>query len=181
MWDKLTYTKKCRFVFLGFILFLFLAYKFSFSETFYLRSEIKEKETKISWLKQKEKELPMIKSKLELIETAYRSGDSIPVRDKLTAFISDFSENNNCIVTEIPVSRTFKNDNVFVETNSFTVKGRFKDLLELENAVENTFKVKARIMSLRYFSIKDPQKKTKNLYLTIITQSFNQPANSKHI
>lgn len=171
---NLTYSKKCLVVFSGFILFLLVAYQLSFSETLRNRNEIKEKEVKISWLKEKEREIPFLKSKMALVEKAYKEGDSSSVRDKLTAFISDFAENNNCIVTEIPFSASYKNGEVKVETNTFTVKGTFSSLLSLQYAVEKEFKFLARIMSVRFFSIKENQTKRKNLYLTIITQTFNE-------
>src|SRR5437868_10737810 len=101
MWAKLTYPKKSMAIVFGFIVFMILAYKLSFAKTFEVKKEIGEKETKIAWLKEKEKEIPFLKSKMKLIEEAY-SSDSTSIRDKLTAFISDFAESNNCLVTEIP-------------------------------------------------------------------------------
>jgi len=174
MWEKLTYPKKCIFIFAVFILFLVTAYQFTFKDTFRVLSEIKEKEGKIAWLQQKEEELPVLRSKMALIESSYSEGDSISVRDKLTALISDFAENNDCVVTEIPSSFSYKNDNLLVETNVFTIKGSFKELLSLEQLLENKFKILAKIMSTRFFSVKDPQSRRKNLYLTLITQSFKQ-------
>ncbi len=174
MWTKLTYPKKCLAMLGSFLLFMLLAYKFSFSDTFSILKEIKEKESKIAWLKQKELEMPVLKEKMASVEGSYSENDTVSVRDKLTAYISDFAENNDCMVTEIPLLNSFKNNNLMVETNSFTVKGNFKDLLRLEHSVENKFRIQARVMSVKYFALKDPQTKRKNLYVTIITQSFNQ-------
>ena len=168
-------------MFASFTLFLIIAYQLSFSETLRNRYEIKEKETKISWLKEKEKEIPFLKSKIELVEKAYKEGDSSSVRDKLTAFISDFSENNDCIVTEIPISSSYSNGSINVETNSFTIKGRFNSLLKLQSEIEKEFKLSAKIMSAHFFSIKENQTKRKNLYLTVITQSFSETNKSKKV
>lgn len=176
---NLTYTKKCLLLFIGFLFFLIVAYQLSFSETLRNRKEINEKESKISWLKEKEKEIPLIRSKIELVEKAYSEDDSSSVRDKLTAFISDYSETNNCTVTEIPVSSLYKNGHVNIESNSFTIKGNFNSLLKLEQAIEQKFKFTAKIMSAHFFSIKDNQSKRKNLYLTIITQSFSETSKTK--
>lgn len=175
----LTYSKKCALVFGGFVLFLVIAYQLSFSETLKNRNEIEEKKIKIAWLKEKEKEIPFLKSKIDLVEKAYKESDSSSVRDKLTAFISDFSENNDCIVTEIPISSDYSNGNILVETNSFTIKGAFGQLLKLEAEIEKEFKLSAKIMSTHFFSVKENQTKRKNLYLTIITQSFSETLNQK--
>ncbi len=174
MLEKLNYNQKCYLLFGGLLLFLFIGYQFSFSDTFVLASEIKNKEQKLGWLKEKEKELPALKAKMQEFEQAYSKGDSSAVRDKLTAYISDFAEKNSCLVTEIPVNSSFKNENLNVQTNSFTVKGNFYNLLRLLHTLETDYKYVSKIMSARFFSVKDLQTKKKNLYLTLITQSFEQ-------
>jgi hypothetical protein len=174
MLEKLNYKKKCYLLFGGLFLFFYMGYQFSFSDTFILRSEITEKKEKLRWLKEKEKELPALKAKMKEFEKAYSKNDSLAVRDKLTAYISEFAEQNSCLVTEIPSNSSFKNDNLKVQTNTFTVKGDFKKLLILLHTLETEHKYLARIMSAQFYAIKDLQAKKKNLYLTIITQSFEQ-------
>jgi hypothetical protein len=174
MLDKLSYTKKCYLLLAGLLFFLYVGYQFSFSDTFTLSNEIKEKEAKLSWLKEKEKELPLLKSKMEEFEKAYSKSDSIAVRDKLTSYISEFAEKNECLVTEIPTHSFFKNEGLNVQTNTFTIKGKFNDLLTLLNTLETKHKYIAKIMSARFYTITDMQLKKKSLYLTIITQSFEQ-------
>jgi hypothetical protein len=174
MFDRLTYKNKCMALFGGFLLFLFVAYEFSLSDTLKLSSDIKEKEQKLSWLKEKEKELPALKARMAEFEKAYSKNDSLAVRDKLTEFISDFAEKNNCLVTEIPLNSSFKNDNLHVQTNSFTIKGNFNNLLTLLYRLESDCRYVAKIMSSRFYTVKDIQSKRKYLYLTIITQSFEQ-------
>jgi hypothetical protein len=174
MLNKLKYAQKCWLLFAGLLLFIILGFKISFSDTFTVMSEIEEKEKKLEWLKDKEKELPALKSKMAEFERAYSACDSGSVRDKLTACISDFADRNNCLVTEIPVNSSFKNNNLKVQTNTFTVKGGFNNLLILLNTLETNYKYVSRIMSARFFSQRDPQTKRKNLYLTLVTQSFEQ-------
>lgn len=174
MLDKLSYKQKCYGLFAALVLFMYIGYQFSFSDTFKLVSEIQTKEQKLQWLKEKEKELPALKAKMEEFENAYSKNDSMAVRDKLTAYISDFAEKNNCLVTEIPVNSSFKNDNLNVQTNTFTVKGNYYNLLSLLYKLENDYKYISKIMSARFFTVRDMQTKKKNLYLTMITQSFEQ-------
>ena len=174
MFDKLDYKKKCYLLLIRIVLFMLIGYKFSFSDTFVLKNQIKEKEEKLKWLKEKEKELPILKAKMAEFDKAYAKNDSSAVRDKLTAYISEFAEENTCLVTEIPTNSSFKNENLKVQTNTFTVKGNFKDLLTLLYTLENDYKYIAKIMSAQFYTVKDIQAKKKNLYLTIITQSFEQ-------
>ena len=64
---RLSYNGKCYILFGGFVIFLIVGYKFSFSETIKNYSEISEKESKIEWLVQKENELPVIREKMAKI------------------------------------------------------------------------------------------------------------------
>jgi hypothetical protein len=176
MLDKLNYTKKCWLLIAGLVLFLYVGYQFSFADTFVLKGEITQKVEKLAWLKEKEKELPLLKAKMEEFEKAYAKGDSIPVRDKLTAYISEFAEQNYCLVTEIPGNSSFRNNDLKVQTNTFTVKGNFKELLTLLYTLETEHKYLAKIMSAQFYTVKDLQAKKKSLYLTIVTQSFEQKA-----
>lgn len=173
MWGKLTYKNKCIVICAGFLAFLLIGYRVSFSKTFELKSEIKEKETKLSWLKEKEKEIPFLQSGLDMIEEVC-SNDTGSVRDKLTSFISDFSEQNACTVTEIPVNSFYTNEGLAIQTNSFIIKGNFHNLLTLIFELEKTHKYNARIMSAQFYSNKDFQTKRKQLYLKLITQSFKE-------
>lgn len=174
MFDKLSYKQKGYALIGGLLLFLAAGYQFSFSDTFELLGDISAKEQKLQWLKEKEKELPALQAKMTEFEQAYSKSDSMAVRDKLTAYISDFAEKNNCLVTEIPVNSSFQNDNLDVQTNTFTVKGNFNTLLSLLYRLENDYKYVSKIMSARFFSVRDLQTKKKNLYLTMVTQSFEQ-------
>lgn len=173
MLTNVTYQKKCLALLIGFVLFLVIGYKLAFSKTFELKNEITIKEQKIKWLKEKEKDLPFLKAKMDLIEKAY-SNDTTSVRDKLTASISEFADNNSCTVTEIPSNSSYLKDNLLIQTNTFTIKGQFHDLLRLIYLIETEYKISAKIMSARFYSIKEIQNKRKNLYLTLITQSFKQ-------
>ncbi|MBK7816343.1 MAG: hypothetical protein IPJ60_01600 [Sphingobacteriaceae bacterium] len=162
------------FAFSGIGSLFYVGYQFSFSDTFALQDQIKEKEEKLAWLKEKEKELPLLKAKMEEFEKAYSKNDSLAVRDKLTAYISEFAEQNECLVTEIPNNSSFSNDDLNVQTNTFTIKGDFNNLLTLLNTLETKHKYIAKIMSARFYTVSDMQAKKKSLFLTIITQSFEQ-------
>ncbi|MCC6370522.1 MAG: hypothetical protein IT236_05890 [Bacteroidia bacterium] len=179
MFNKLSYKQKSYLLLAGLLLFLVVGYQFSFSYTLELNSQIKEKEQKLIWLKEKEKELPVLQAKMNEFEKAYSKTDSSSVRDKLTACISDFADKNNCLVTEIPHNSSFKNSHLKVQTNTFTIKGNFNHLLTLLYMLENDYKYLAKIMSARFFKIRDPQTKKENLYLTVISQSFEQKTNQK--
>lgn len=170
----LNYNKKCYVLLGGLFLFFILGYQFSFSDTLQLKEDIAEKEKKLEWLKEKEKELPQLEAKLREFEASYSKADSLGVRDRLTAFISEFAEKNMCLVTEIPTNSSFMGDKLKVQTNTFTVKGVYKNLLKLLYALEYEKKYLAKVMSARFYTVKELQGKSKQLYLTIITQSFEQ-------
>lgn len=174
MFNNLTYPKKIAIIFGGFVLFIILAYRFSFSKTIKLYKETKEKQEKLVWLKEKEKEIPMLQSQMTLLDKAYNSSDSSSIRDQLTAFISDYAEQNNCVVTEIPEKSFYSSSQLNIQTNKFVIKGSYKTLLQLMLNVETQYNYTAKVVSAKFHSIKDLQTKQTNLYLTLITQSFRQ-------
>ena len=173
----MTYSKKVYTILGGFLLFMLLAYNIVFSKTIILFKENKIKQEKLIWLKEKEKEIPLLQSQMELLDKAYNSSDSSSIRDQLTAFISDFSESHGCTVTEIPEKSFYSSSQLNVQTNKFVVKGKFHQLLQLLNAVETNYNYTAKVVSAKYYSVKDLQTKQTNLYLSLITQSFRQHEN----
>jgi len=174
MWGQLTYSKKVYAITIGFVVFFVLAYFFSFNKTIQLYSDTTEKITKLEWLKEKEKEIPVLQAQMELLNKAYNSNDSSLIRDQLTSYISDFAESNNCVVTEIPEKSLYSNSSINVQTNKFVVKGDYNQLLTLFFNLEKEFNFRAKIVSAKFFSHKDMQTKKTNLYLTIIMQTFRQ-------
>jgi hypothetical protein len=174
MWQNFSYHKKIYAITGGFVLIMLLAYVIVFSRTFSLFKETKQKQEKLAWLKEKEKEIPLLQSQMALLDKAYNSSDSSSIRDQLTAFISDFAEQHDCMVTAIPEKSFYASSQLNVQTNKFVIKGRYHELLQLLNAVETNYNYTAKVVSAKYYSVKDLQTKQTNLYLAMITQSFRQ-------
>lgn len=158
----------------GFFLFILLAYNIVFSKTFTLFKETKVKQEKLAWLKEKEKEIPALQSQMTLLDKAYNASDSSSIRDQLTAFISDFAEQNNCVVTEIPEKSFYSSSELNVQTNKFVIRGNFNHLLQLLHAMEKQYNYTAKVVSIKFYSTKDLQTKQTNLFLALVTQSFKQ-------
>jgi 5-methylcytosine-specific restriction endonuclease McrBC GTP-binding regulatory subunit McrB len=174
MWQNLSYPKKIYAITGGFIIIMLLAYVIVFSRTFALFKETKQKTEKLAWLKEKEKEIPLLQSQMALLDKAYNSSDSSSIRDQLTAFISDFAEQHECMVTAIPEKSLYASSQLNVQTNKFVIRGKYNQLLQLLNAVETNYNYTAKVVSAKYYSVKDLQTKQTNLYLAMITQSFRQ-------
>jgi hypothetical protein len=177
MWENLTYPKKVYVIVGGFVLFLVLAYNIVFSKTISLFKDTKIKQEKLVWLKEKEKEIPLLQSQMALLDKAYNASDSSSIRDQLNAFISDFAEQNNCTVTEIPEKSFYSSSELNVQTNKFIIKGNFKNLLRLLHALEKEYNYTAKVVSIKFYSTKDLQTKQTNLFLALVTQSFKQQDN----
>ena len=177
MFQNLTYSKKVYLTLGVCLLFLIIAYKVAFSKTFALYSDTKTKTEKLVWLKEKEKEIPFLQTQMALLDKAYNATDSSSIRDQLTAFISDFAERNDAMVTEIPEKSFYSKTNLNVQTNKFIIKGNFKNLVLLLNAVEKKYNYTAKVVSAKFYSTKDLQTKQTQLYLALVTQSFKQQEN----
>jgi hypothetical protein len=174
MWQTLSYSKKIYTIIGSCILFLLIAYSFSFSKTINLYRDTKTKEEKLVWLKEKEKDIPILQSQMALLDKAYNSSDSSSIRDQLTAFISDYAESNECMLTEIPEKSFYSSSQLNIQTNKFVIKGSYKSLLQLMLNVENRYNYSAKVVSAKFHSVKNIQTKQTQLYLTLITQSFRQ-------
>lgn len=175
---KLTTKNKYYALIVSLILFLFAFYKFSLSETINLLNLTNKNEEKLSWLKSKEKQIPFIKANLTKYENAYSGNELIFVREKLTKYISDFAnKNNGCIVVEIPVNNFINIENLIVETNAYTVKGNYHQLLKLLSEMELNFKYLAKIVNIRFFVSTDRNFNKKQLFITIITQTYRKNEN----
>ena len=171
---QLSYSKKCLVLLAGFLVFTAGAWKLSFSKTLQLKQETDEKEKKISWLRKKEKDIPALEASMAKVEQLCQGPETVPLRDRLTAFISGFATSHGCTVTDIPAGLRFTEDQLYVETNLFTIEGRFSELLLLIHELEKTFGKTAGIASLRFYTTKQSPGKRKQLYLTLVTQSFHQ-------
>jgi len=176
MLSQLTYINKCYAIILIFVGFIVLGYKLSFADTFVLISELSQKKTELETLQHQEKEIPEMKSALEELNKFNNTNDTVSPRDKLTHFISNFSENNSCIVTEIPNQSIYKDKDLIIETNVFIIKGNFHNLIKLLNELEIKFRHIAKIMSGKFYISRDLTNKKTNLYLNVVAQSFNQKA-----
>ena len=174
MLKSLTYPKKVYLIVGSFVLFMILVFQLVFSKTIHLFKDTTIKKEKLTWLKEKEKEIPALQAQMNLLNKAYNSTDSSSIRDQLTAYISDFAEQHNCWVTEIPEKNLYYGSQLNVQTNKFVIKGSFNELLQLLNSVETEFTYTAKVVSVKMHSTKDLQTKQTNLFLTIITQSFKQ-------
>lgn len=170
----MTYPRKVYTIIGGFVLFMLFAYNIVFSKTIQLYKDTKIKQEKLTWLKEKEKEIPLLQSQMNLLDKAYNSPDSSSIRDQLTAFISDFAEQHECVVTEIPQKSFYSSSQLNVQTNKFVIRGKFQQLLQLLNVVESHYNYTAKVVSVKFYTIKDLQTKQTNLYLSLITQSFRQ-------
>lgn len=179
MWQKLTYPRKVYVISAGFVVVMLLAYALVFSRTVDLYGDVKSKQEKLAWLKEKEKEIPALQAQMALLDKAYSASDSSSIRDQLTAFISDFAEQHDCVVTEIPEKTFYASSQLNIQTNKFVVKGKYHQLLQLLAEVERNYNYTAKVVSVKYYTIKDLQTKQTNLYLAMITQSFRQQEEPK--
>lgn len=173
-WQGLTYTKKTYSLVVIFISIMIIGYTMIFSDTIELFSEVKQKQEKLNWLKEKEKEIPVLQSQMALLDKAYLANDSSSIRDQLTEHISDFAEKNNSIVTEIPKNEFYTHSQLNVQTNQFIIKGNYFNLLKLLRTLEIEYRYSAKVVSAKFYSVKDIQTKQTHLYLSLLTQTFQQ-------
>lgn len=127
---------------LGFILVLFISYKYAISNTLELKKEyksLKQQELlfknvpkQFSILKQKEKYYDSLLVKYQL------KGSS--VQNSLLKNINTFAETNNIQLVSFLEPHIFQKDNLIYNTYQFTLQGRFNNILELIHKLEQDTK-----------------------------------------
>lgn len=171
---ELSYKKKKLLLAVCCIFVAAFGYEFLFSEIMYLNREVESKEEKIQWLSDKESELPLLKLKMQEFEKIYHTTDTSEIRAQLMAYIANYTETGNCILVSMPKPAVFAGSNLIVQTNSFTLTGDFKSLLQLLSQIEKHFQFLARIVSAKFYTQKTGTEKMPSLYLAVVTQSFKK-------
>ncbi|EDP94150.1 hypothetical protein U8527_11245 [Kordia algicida OT-1] len=166
-------TLKNRLLIAGFIVVLFMCYKFAFAKTFELKAEhdalIKEQQI----FKNTPKQLALLKKKKQYYDsllTKYKIGGT-SLQNNLLNKVTRFSKGNNLKVVDFSAPHVYTEKSLIINTYSFTVEGHFNNILQLIYTLEQRTKY-GEIVSVSYEKKKNYRKGTSYLQATIILQSF---------
>ncbi|WP_046744111.1 hypothetical protein [Kordia zhangzhouensis] len=173
----MTNTLKNRLLVGGFLVLLFLCYKFAIAGTFALKSEYAAlvKEQKI--FENTPKQMALLKKKQQYYDsllTKYKIGGT-SLQNNLLNTVTTFSKANNLQVIDFLEPHVFSEKSLQVNTYSFTVEGHFNAILQLIYTLEQRTKY-GEVISVLYEKKKNYRRGTSYLQATIVLQSFESMA-----
>ncbi len=164
---------KNRLLIVGFIVLLFLCYKFAIANTFALKSEYSNlaKEQKI--FENTPKQIALLKKKEQYYDsllTKYKIGGT-SLQNNLLNTIATFAKKHDLKVVDFLEPHIFQEKTLVINTYSFTVEGHFNTILQLIYTLEQRTKY-GEVISVSYKKKKNYRTGTLYLQAKIALQSF---------
>jgi hypothetical protein len=103
---------------------------------------------------------------------AFYSND---LRQNILDKASQFCENSNSALVEMPESVIFNKSGYNIVTNSIIIQGSFAELLNFIYLMEQKYLI-SKVISCRFYSIFDKKTNTNNLFLEIYLQNIDKAA-----
>jgi hypothetical protein len=176
MLNRLTYKTKINLLLAGGAIALWMFFSMFVSDTFFLLSEQSRLTDSLSVLDNAPQELNLLNIKLKRLEKkagVTTKKDSRSVQQYLMEIVTQYSNNNNCIVRSIPSISLYKEKDIVVETHIFSLDGTFNNLLKLVYQLEQKYQA-GKISSVLFRSDLDNKSKRKYLQATVYIQHISK-------
>jgi len=169
----MTNTLKNRLLVGGFIILIFLCYKFAFANTLALKSEYATltKEQKI--FENTPKQIALLKKKEQYYDsllTKYKIGGT-SLQNNLLNTVTTFAKANDLKVVDFLEPHIFSEKSLTINSYSFTVEGHFNTILQLIYTLEQRTKY-GEVISVSYEKKKNYRTGKSYLQAKIVLQSF---------
>ncbi|MCH2197062.1 hypothetical protein [Kordia sp.] len=169
----MTNTLKNRLLVGGFVILLFLCYKFAISNTFSLKAEHSKllKEQKI--FENTPKQIALLKKKEQYYDsllTKYKIGGT-SLQNNLLNTVTTFSKNHDLKVVDFLEPHVYREKSLTVNTYWFSVEGHFNNILQLIYTLEQRTKY-GEVISVSYEKKKNYRTGRSYLQARIMLQSF---------
>ncbi|MEM6719241.1 MAG: hypothetical protein AAF611_08015 [Bacteroidota bacterium] len=157
----------------GFVVLLFLCYKFAIANTFALTAEHAQltKEQKI--FENTPKQIALLKKKEQYYDsllTKYKIGGT-SLQNNLLNTVTTFAKKHELKVVDFLEPHLFQEKSLLINTYSFTVEGHFNNILQLIYTLEQRTKY-GEVISASYKKKKNYRTGKSYLQAKIVLQSF---------
>ena len=173
MFKSFSYKKKIIALLVILPIAILMAYNKSFYKTFEAKSILKELDQKLVLVKQSQQEYLGLKKDVDKLDAII--GKEVASHDIVQQEIFDiFSEiPYKSILEKLDESHKLNNEYFNVYTNKLLLKGNFNDLLNTTYYYEKEFQY-SRVVSLSFFTKKNPKTRKKSLYEQVIFQNYDK-------
>lgn len=166
-------TLKNRLLIGGFILVLFLCYKFAIANTFQLKSEHKKLLVEQKLFENTPRQIALLKKKEHYYDSllqVYKIGGT-SLQNNLLSTVNSFADKNDLKVVEFLEPHIYETSSLTTKTYSFTLEGYFNDILQLIYTLEQKTKY-GEIVSVYYEKKKNYRTGRYYLQARILLQSL---------
>ncbi|WP_430412802.1 hypothetical protein [Kordia sp.] len=157
----------------GFIVVLFICYKFAIANTVELKDEYNKLSKQEELFKNTPKQIALLKKKEQYYDSllqVYKIGGT-SLQNNILNTVTTFSNKHNLKVVDFSEPHTYVNKSLKINSYSFTVEGHFNSILQLIYTLEQKTKY-GEIVSVSYEKKKNYRTGTSYLQATILLQSF---------
>ena len=174
IWNRLTYRQRTIAFLLAFVVLAIIVFTSKISATLEQRNQLSE----LSDLQNN----ATIDQEISLLNAEQRYYDKLLGRDRkdlesinkeIIAYVSGYSDSIPIELIRMPKAHAFVEQGYNVYTHSLTIKGRFKDLLGMVHFFE-TQTSGMKLGTTRFYSLRDPRTKRKELYAELYIQSYEK-------
>lgn len=172
-WNSLSYRTKNKYLIVGGLVFLLLAYLLAFSKTvnlYFTNSNLKKKLIVAQEAPEKRRLMEAKSNALKEKLSSYFA-DSLKDQEHLLEVVSNFCQKNSLLLKEFPNEEYHEEKEFVVGTTELKIEGNFVNLLKLVHLLEQKEAV-GRVSSSSFDAVFDNKRKKKVLVLTIYLQTL---------
>ena len=161
-------------LFIGLLLLFWIAYQFSFSNTFALKKQynsLKKEQDLFTNVSQKLIQLKQQNVYYDSILKSKKISTESSFQNNLLRTITSFTDTTNIKIVTFSNPHTFKVDNTIFNTFSFTLRGSFSRITQLIYQLEQRYKL-GKIISVNFEKKKNYRRNTYFLECTILLQKI---------
>jgi hypothetical protein len=175
MFKNLTYEKKNKWLIVVAVVLALLIYSLFIKKTIASVNECSDLNRKMALATNAPAEIERIQNELVTLNSIIGSDkrSEIPVREDLLGFLTSYCQSSGIVLREFPQTEIKKDNDLQVETNTFTVEGHYVKLLQLVYQLEQKKKI-GNVSSVIYQAKKDNTTKRLILTVTIYLQNIKK-------
>lgn len=171
MIKRLNYKNRIIFLGIAAVFLFFLIYQLAISETVMAHRKLKDAQKQLLLIEKAPEEIALIRTKLDKFDAAVGGDmDTVYRNEPLLEFLSFVCRKNQTILADYLSPHIYNQDEFVIETKTAVIEGRFLDLINTLNEVEQGY-MHGKTVSAGFQLKEDLKSGQRRLFLTIFMQS----------
>jgi hypothetical protein len=165
MFNNLTYKKKNKLLLVATVLFAFLVYRLSVSNTLEAYTKCAQLEQQLTLIDEAPEQLAGIEKQLKEFEQILGKDERGNYQEELLELVSNYCASHQLILRDYPNPFLYQEQDFSVETNKITTEGSFIQLVQMAYLIEQKKKL-SRIASFELQTFTRNIEGQKKIYLS---------------